>query len=596
MLELSSDGIIQLANAASAELLRLLPHELLQRSFFEIVSSEQCHRVEAFLESIFSDFKKSTCELDLVVGESEIVRVRLEGHASDASRCMLAMVDISEYRQVESRLYESESRFRQLLENTPNIAVQGYDRDRKVIFWNPASETLYGYSREEALGQRLEDLIIPESLREYTINAVETWLESGEGVPASELVLRDKSGQPVTVFSSHCMQVNSRGEAQMFCLDIDLREQKRLEEQLRHSQKMEAVGQLAGGVAHDFNNILTVILGYCSLLKNKLGNDPSRCGEVDLISAAAHRAANLTRSLLSFSRRSPVVLHPRDVNRVISGIQPFLQRLLGEDLLLEVSCDRMPLPIKADQGQLEQVLVNLATNARDAMPKGGTLRISTELRQCHAAIIVQDTGAGMNDETRKRLFEPFYTTKPTGKGTGLGLAIVYGIVKQHEGHIEVDSQPNQGSTFTILLPLTQATSIDQSQSPTSSTTDVGPATILIVEDEAAVQKVVKEILELHGYRVFAANNGLEGVAKFLEMREQIDLVLMDVVMPGMNGPEAADRIRHHAPDAKVLFMSGYTFEVLRDRSGFTDKHQILRKPIETVELLARIKEVLLSVV
>ena len=385
----------------------------------------------------------------------------------------------------------------------------------------------------------------------------------------------------------------------------DITQRKSLEEQLLHAQKMEAVGQLAGGVAHDFNNILTAIIGYGSLLQMNTGSDDPNRPYIDQVLASAERASKLTRSLLTFSRKQTMQLRTIDLNSIVRDINKLLRPLIGEDVELRVVLAESELTVMADGGQIEQVLMNLTSNAHDAMPQGGRITIETRLADIAEAdcetlgieragryvlLSVADTGTGMDDETQKRIFNPFFTTKDPGRGTGLGLAIVYGIVSQHQGTIHVSSKPGGGTTFTIALPYYAAVP-DVEPSDEASPLG-GDETVLLVEDEAEVRQLLKLVLENAGYAVIEAADGEEGLARFLESQDAIRIVLTDVIMPKKNGRELYESIRAVRSDIKALFMSGYSEEIMQ-RRGISDQGAYyLPKPVAPDTLLRKIRAVL----
>jgi len=388
----------------------------------------------------------------------------------------------------------------------------------------------------------------------------------------------------------------------------DVTERKRVEEQLRQAQKMEAVGQLAGGVAHDFNNLLMAIIGYSDLLLARLRDGDHLRKHIQEIKKAGERAASLTRQLLAFSRRQVLVPQVLDLNSVVSNMQKMLRRMIGEDIDLLT----LPAPglgqVKADPGQVEQVIVNLAVNARDAMPEGGKLTIETanaELDESYTRghidvlpgpyvmLAVSDTGAGMDRETLSHVFEPFFTTKEEGKGTGLGLATVYGIVKQSGGHIVVSSEPGQGTTFKIYLPRIEAAGELPARGSTVEEMPQGTETILLVEDDAVVCKLVHEMLQSSGYTVLEASGAREALAVGERyVPRPIHLLLADVVMPEMSGPQLADRLGHVYPKMKVLYMSGYTDAAVMRHGKLNANAAYLQKPFAPEVLARRVREVL----
>jgi len=387
----------------------------------------------------------------------------------------------------------------------------------------------------------------------------------------------------------------------------DVTDKMKLEEQLRHAQKMEAVGTLAGGVAHDFNNILTAIIGYGSLLKMKMGeHDPLR-SNVDQILVSAERAAGLTQSLLAFSRKQPMSRQPVDLNFLVKRVEKLLVRLIGEDIEVRILPGDTNATILGDAGQIEQVLMNLATNARDAMPRGGLLLIETGLVELDSGFIrahgygrvgryvhfsVTDSGTGMDENTRKRIFEPFFTTKEVGKGTGLGLAIVYGIIKQHNGYITVDSEPGEGAKFNVYLPLASAPAAHEHKLPEASLPHGGTATILVAEDDAIVRKLTTSVLEGFGYNVIEAADGNEAVEQFVKHQDTVQLLLLDLIMPKKSGREAYEAINRLKPGIKALFTSGYTAELIQEKSAGDNAFSFISKPSSPRDLLKKVRDIL----
>ncbi|OGW47486.1 MAG: hypothetical protein A2078_02350 [Nitrospirae bacterium GWC2_57_9] len=382
----------------------------------------------------------------------------------------------------------------------------------------------------------------------------------------------------------------------------DITEQKKLEEQLRQAQKMEAIGALAGGVAHDFNNILSAIMGYACLLQMKTRPDDAVGDYIDQILAGTKRGAGLTKSLLAFGRKQPMALRPVNINDLIRGFQKMIGRLIGEDIEFTVACAEDSLIVESDAGQLEQVLMNLMTNARDAMPSGGKLTISTstftartdqdEIEQgSYALIAVSDTGSGMDKETQEHIFEPFFTTKEVGKGTGLGLAMAYGIVKDHRGFIRVYSEPDKGTTFKIYLPLTSRP-LPVSPKEDEMLLPAGSETILLVEDNANVRLVTGDLLREFGYTVLEAVDGEDAVRVFEENGDRVQLVLCDLVMPKKSGKEAVEEIRKKRPEMKAIFTSGYTAEIIARKGMLEDDINFLSKPVSMIDLIRKVREVL----
>lgn len=406
---------------------------------------------------------------------------------------------------------------------------------------------------------------------------------------------RDEIGRLARAFNNMSEALNKRET-----------EKERLEEQLRHAQKMEAVGTLAGGIAHDFNNILTAIIGYGGLLQMQIDKDEPSWHYVKQILGSAEKAANLTRHLLAFSRKHLIELKPVNLNESIKSVERLLKRLIREDIEIKVNLARENLIVMADSGLIEQALMNLATNARDAMPGGGVLTIATESVELdreffkasnyerpgrYALLSVMDTGMGMDEKTRERIFDPFFTTKEVGMGTGLGLSMVYGIIKQHEGYIDVSSKPGKGTTFSIYLRLIDS-KIEEKRSKTLGPPEGGTETVLIAEDEESVRMLAKEILERYGYNVLEATDGEDAVRKFMKNKEKIQIILLDVVMPKKNGKEVYEEIVRVRPGIKALFISGYTSDIIHKQGIIDEGISFISKPISPEVLLGKVREVL----
>jgi len=387
----------------------------------------------------------------------------------------------------------------------------------------------------------------------------------------------------------------------------DITEHRKMEEQLRQSQKMEGIGQLTGGIAHDFNNILATIMGYGEMALIKMAaHDPQR-SNIEHMLEATDKAAHLTKDLLLFSRRQIAVKKPVDLDMIIRNVQKILQRVIGEDIEFKVLFHVEAVPILADRNHIEQVIMNLATNARDAMPKGGTFTITLERIElddefvtahgygkpgAYALISVTDTGTGMDEEIRQRIFEPFFTTKEVGKGTGLGLSVVYGIIKQHDGYINVYSEPGMGTTFKVYLPLIEAAaSLEETAGDRVYPAGDGE-TILLAEDDAALRALSLLVLKQFGYQVITAVNGEDAVNKFREHADSIRLLLLDLIMPKQNGKEAYDEIVKIKPGIKIIFLSGYTPEVIRQKVSIEKGATLLSKPVSAKDLLTAVREAL----
>jgi PAS domain S-box-containing protein len=386
----------------------------------------------------------------------------------------------------------------------------------------------------------------------------------------------------------------------------DITERKSLEKQLRHAQKMEAIGTLAGGIAHDFNNILTAIIGYANLLELNMARDDPQASHLEGILRGADRAANLTRSLLAFSRKQEIALRPTDLNKIIADVEKMLRRLIREDIEFRTSLAKEDLTVMADAPQIEQILMNFTANARDAIRDKGVIAIGAKLvelgeefRTVHefgapgryALLTFSDNGAGMDEQTRQRIFDPFFTTKEVGKGTGLGLSVAYGIIRQHKGFITCYSEPGSGTTFRVYLPLISEPA-EESKSTPVVILPKGTETLLLAEDDALTRNLSRLLLENSGYKVIEAANGEEAVAQFIAHKEEIGLILTDVIMPRLNGREAHMRMKLIKPGLKAIFISGYTADIFREEEIFEEGVNFLSKPLLHKELLVAVRNLL----
>jgi len=497
---------------------------------------------------------------------------------------------------------------RQLLSATLSSiadAVVATDREGRVTFLNPVAETLTGWPRREARGKRAAEVVrlIDEKTRREIDNPLVRALRDRVMVAMDEhTALISRSGAEVPIeHSASPVRDDAGGLRGGILVFRDVSKRRQLEEQATHAQKMEAVGRLAGGVAGDFNNVLTVITGYAELLHSEVPNSSPLRRFVDEIVHAGERAAALTRHLRAFSRGGAGQPRALDLNTVIAGMEPMLRRMLGQDIELILLTSRRLGRVSADAQQIEEVIVNLATNSRDAMPQGGKLVVETadvDLDEGPASknlglppgpyvmLAVSDTGIGMDPQTRSRLFEPLFTTKPPGKGSGLGLAAVYGIIRQSEGQITAYSQPGCGTIFEIYLPrLTEAAE------PPRKILSRGSETLLLVDDEEDVRKLMLAVLQNNGYSVLEANSGIAALAAFEKNAHKIDLVVTDIVMPQMTGVELGRLLTERAPGLKILFISGYRDNPLVASLGQA-RRDFLYKPFTPDVLLSKVREVL----
>jgi two-component system cell cycle sensor histidine kinase/response regulator CckA len=510
--------------------------------------------------------------------------------------------DITDRKRIEDILHESEKKYRTLFEESKDTIFIS-DPARRMIDVNQAGTELFGYTKGELFSLELEKLYCNPQDRE----ALWQKLYQSGFVSDFEVEMKRRDGEKIIVHLSMSVIKDASGQIAGYQGIIrDVTERKRLERQLLQSQKMESVGILAGGVAHDFNNLLTAISGYGQILMETIPEDDEQSQEsVTSILNAAGRAGELTRGLLAFSRKQVISPKTINVDSLISDTSKLIQRIIGEDIELSTNFTAKKLLVKADPGQVEQVLMNLATNARDAMPNGGHLSITIsqvvleegsetqyDLSQPgkYALISVADTGTGIDKKTLESIFEPFYTTKEVGKGTGLGLAIVHGIIKQHNGSVLASSEAGKGTRFDIYLPLVEGHT-DNEESKITAPLVGGVETLLVVEDEETVRMFMKKILERAGYKVIIADNGEDAMAKFSE-HDDISLVLSDVVMPRRNGREMLDEMKKIKPGVKAVFISGYAADMMKNRGMFEEAAEFITKPFKKNDLLQKIREVL----
>jgi two-component system, cell cycle sensor histidine kinase and response regulator CckA len=513
------------------------------------------------------------------------------------------VTDLTERRQAEVELLAAKERFQALIEAAP-VAITMLDPGGRVLLWNAAAERTFGWSEEEAVGSPLP-IVPPRSQAEF--DGLRQRVLSGEAITGVERERIRKDGSSVLVSISAAPIHDASGTAVgIMAVILDVTERHRLEEQIRQMQKMEAVGRLAGGIAHDFNNLLTAITGYAEIAAQRLEEGP-RLRAVEQIRAAADRAAELTRQLLAFSRKQ--ILRPRriDLNDVLEGMDGMLRRILGEDIEIRTLLEPDLPPVVADPGQLEQVVMNLSVNARDAMPAGGRLMLETARVELDASyadrhaeartgpyvmLAVTDSGSGMPPEVVEHLFEPFFTTKPVGKGTGLGLSTVYGIVKQSGGNIWVYSEPDRGTTFKVYLPAAAGAAEPLPARPDVPGARGGAETILLAEDDPSVRGILCEALQVRGYRVLEAASAEEALELARTHDGPIHLLVTDVVMPRIGGRELARTLEPMRPGIQVLYISGYTSNAIVHQGMLDPGIHFLQKPFTPDALGKKVREML----
>jgi len=477
------------------------------------------------------------------------------------------------------------------------------DRTARLVYANEAACRNLGYSREELLSMTVFDVDPAFPRDKWEEHWQNILLRSSFAIETSH---RTKDGRDISVEVT-VNHVEFGGVHYNCAVARDITDRKRLEEQLRQAQKMESIGTLAGGVAHDFNNILTAITGYGHLTMMKMApDDPNRLN-LEQILEAADRAAHLTKDLLLFSRKQAIERKAVDLNEIIGRIEKFIVRVIGEDIKCAINLHDESMKILADRHQIEQVVMNLAANARDAMPGGGTIAIATDVISFdkyfiaahgygkpgrYAVLEISDTGCGMDAETRKRIFEPFFTTKEVGRGTGLGLAVVYGIVTKHDGYINVYSEPGEGTTFRIYLPMIMADEHEMEVRQQVADVTGGTETILLAEDDAVVREMTRMILMDFGYTIITANDGQDAIEQYRKHGESIRLLVFDLIMPKKSGKEAYDEIRKMTPDVRVIFASGYSPDIIRDKASLGEGTEVLYKPVTPSDLLQKVRSVL----
>ncbi|HWG47517.1 MAG TPA: response regulator, partial [Gemmataceae bacterium] len=616
-------GHLQLAPGESS-----LVQELLQLADERFNLNAQ--QLEKFLEPLHQKIEEFAAVMNVQIGAAlhypAVLARTTQQLAQIASETALENIRVHEEKdRADFLLQQSEeeldrlARQHELILNAAGEGIFGVDRQGLITFANPAAARMIGWPREELIGQFHHDILWPTGGTPvpptWEVSFIHAVLRDGQTRYLEEGCFTRRDGSTFPVRCT-CAAMSEKGE--LFGVVVtyrDISEVKQAEEALRHSeeqfrqaQKMEAIGQLAGGVAHDFNNLLTIISGYGDLLVNGIlpANDPAR-EYVEEIRKAANRAGALTRQLLAFSRRQVLAPQVLVLNNAIQDIDKMLRRLIGEDIQLASILAPNLAPVKADPGQIEQILLNLAVNARDAMPQGGHLTIETanvfldeEYARTHPEVrpgpfvmlALTDTGCGMDSATQTRIFEPFFTTKGVGKGTGLGLATVYGIVKQSEGSIYVYSELGRGTSFKIYLPQTQETPVALRTTLAPLSRPGGRETLLIVEDDDAVRALTRTVLKNSSYDVIEAVDADDALRWIEENADPVHLLVTDVVMPGMSGRVLAERLTELRPELKVLYVSGYTDDSVVRHGLLEAEVAFLQKPFTPDSLARKVREVL----
>ncbi len=622
MITHKADGTFLRVSSTFCTMLGYTESELLRKKVTDLIATQDLPGVESGLNEARAGLR-SVIELeyryirrDGTAVWCQVTAVWQFDEQQKPTYSVALVQDISERKRAEQDLAQSQKRYQALVHSIDGIVWEADPRAFRFLFVSRQAERILGFPVERWLTQPRfwRNQIHPEDLarvRGALSNAVKQ--KRGHEV---EYRMIASDGHTVWIRDTVSLIVENRKVAKLRGLMVDITDKKaseealrRSEEQLRQSQKMEAIGRLAGGIAHDFNNLLTAITGYGDLLLRGLGKKNRLRRAAMEISKAAQRAADLTGQLLAFSRQQ--VLQPQiiDLNAVVTDMEMMIQRVIGEHIKLVTRLEPNLGAVKADPGQMHQVLLNLMVNARDAMPKGGEAVIETGVLKLdknyadghrgvepgsYIKLSVTDTGTGIDEETKRRLFEPFFTTKEQGKGTGLGLSTVYGIVKQSGGHITVDSEVGKGSTFSIFLPWAEKEVAEPLNKKSDEIPESSPGTerILLVEDDESVRELASEILQMNGYEVIEASNGVEALAIFDAQETPVDLIVTDLIMPQMGGRDLAKEIAPKSPDLKVLFLSGYTDSTALQQGMLEPGSFFLPKPFTPAQLAHKVRQAL----
>ncbi|MFW6237266.1 MAG: PAS domain S-box protein, partial [Desulfosudaceae bacterium] len=604
------DGSIE-ANQAYADFLGYTRAELAGKKWQDLTPAEDIAVIEKIIDPLLAGikdaarFEKRYRHKNGHIRWADVSTSVYRDAQENPLYFLTTMVDITERKQTEEALRASEEFQRAMIECSP-VALYSVDRNGRVLTWNSSAERMFGWSAGEVIGRLLP--IVPDDMG-GEFDDLREQVMSGHSFFARELTRQDKEGNRIPIRLSAAPIRNDRGEiVGVMAAAEDISEQERLSAQLSQAQKLESVGRLAGGVAHDYNNMLNVIIGYTELARDKLAPDDPLQEDLQEISDAARRSAEITRQLLAFARRQTIAPRILDLNETVENMLKMLRRLIGEDVDLSWEPGPALWPVKMDPAQVDQILANLLINARDAITGIGRITIETanvrlDENYCadrpgfvpgdYVMLAVSDDGCGMDKKTRDNLFEPFFTTKGVGSGTGLGLSTVYGIVRQNNGFINVYSEPGQGATFKIYLPRHAGEKIEDPAVLSAQIPQGHGETILVVEDEEAVLKLAQKILTGLGYTVLTASSPTAALKLAGEIAEALDLLMTDVVMPEMNGQELAEKMQALIPGGlKILFTSGYTANVIAHH-GILDKGvHFIQKPFNRTDLARKVKEAL----
>ena len=635
-LTVSEKGGILEANLAAATLLGVDRRSLLRRQFFGFIHKDDRNTFYLYGKQLLESdselredpveggatLRQSSggesaqlpgCELRIIKKDGTMFWAYLTATAAQGEdgtpEYRVVLTDITKRKEGDEEfLRENETRFDQLAEQSGTF-IWEVDPQGFFTYVSRTSEAVIGYRPDELIGRPFYELH-PESGREEFLKAAFSYIKRGAPFQNYRNSAVCKDGRLVMLSTNGLPLLDADGTVTSYRgSDTDITERERIQNQLYHSQKVDSVGQLACGLVHDFNNILSIINGYCTfMLTGREDRDPQDIEYLERIQQTLDRAAELTRGMLAFSRTQLMNLKNQDLNLILSNVGRFAKKIIGDDILFRLALFDDHIPVHADSGQIEQVLINLIINARDAMPNGGELTIATNFLEmdlpfiathgfgtpgAYAVITVSDTGTGMDEATCDKIFEPYFTTKGAGKGAGLGLAMVKGIVKQHNGFVDVSSELGQGTIFLVYLPVLEVTDAGEEKKTFSAAeTLVGSETILVAEDDGDLREILGKLLTNSGYQVLLAVDGQDAVEQYREVGDKIALVIMDMVMPRKSGKEAYEALRKLRPGPKVLFTSGYRSGIKQQLLEVDEYTEFIPKPLRPAELLKKVREML----
>jgi PAS domain S-box-containing protein len=644
MFSLTAEGCYTFVNRAFSKGIGKPAEEIIGKTLWDVFSKEEAEKRFSALSSVFRTGEAASLEVCIPHADGTSYHLTtinpISGINGEIYAAICSSKNITELKNTEKSLSEITNRvmeqslelkrFNELLEQriyertkelqASHSRINELCEKSRTMFWevdaqglytyvNHVSDLLLGYPPEEMIGRMHFYDLHPEPVREAFKKAAFAVFKRRKQLNNFENLLQTRDNRTIWISTNGIPMLGDDGTLLGYRgTDTDITESKKLKEQLIQSQKMEAVGQLAGGLAHDFNNVLSIINGYCCLMQMDMKHDEIQKGYLGKILEASGRAGELTHSMLAFSRTQVMNPQNQDLNWIISKTGAFIDKIIGDNINFKTVINEATLPVYVDGGQIGQILINLSNNARDAMPNGGELTITTDCVNMddsfitahsfgkpgrYAVISVSDSGTGMDEATRKKIFEPFFTTKAVDKGTGLGLAMVYGITKQHKGFVDASSEPGQGARFMIYLPIVKTETVASGvKTAAGLETSAGTETILVAEDNADLREFMSKILKSLGYQVILAVDGQDAVEKFMDNSDKIQLIIMDMIMPLKSGKQAYDEIRQIKPDAMALFSSGYSAKIIHQQGELGNNAEFISKPVLPVELMKKVREML----